>query len=238
MTRVFVAGGAGGVGSGVVVAWLARGATVLTTSRNEERLASLQRQAAGLPGRLIASAAPADHGGLERLAEQHGPFDTAIASIGGGGWRLAPLAAIDEPMLRTVVEDGIVAHWSVASAVRPHVRDGGSYVFINGGAADEAIPGTGPLSLVARAQLALAEIFDAEDRQRIRTYSLVLTSPIATSARGAEVPADWLTPRDVGDACQRLHLSIATQREIRISNRSDIEQLDSGAATPSADAQP
>jgi hypothetical protein len=122
---------------------------------------------------------------------------------------LAPLAAIDEPMLRAVVEDGIVAHWSAASAVRPNVPDGGSYIFINGGAADEVTPGTGPLSLVARAKLALAEIFDAEDRQRMRTHSLVLTSPIATSTRGADVPADRLTPGDGADACLRLHISTA-----------------------------
>ena len=187
MTRVFVAGGAGGVGSGVVAAWLADGATVLTTSRDQQRLASLQRDASGLPGRLIAAVAPADRAGLEQLAAEHGPFDATVASVGGGGWRLAPLATIDEDMLRTVVEDGIVAHWTVAAALRPHIRDGGSYIFINGGAAVEVVPGTGPLSLVARAQLALAEIFDAEEQRRIRTPQ----------------PRPHLTHRDARARCRR-----------------------------------
>mgnify|MGYP001383641102 CR=1 FL=1 len=237
MTRVFVAGGAGGVGSGVVTAWLTDGATVLTTSRDEERLVSLQRAASGLPGRLIATVAPGDRAGLDQLAAEHGPFDAAIASIGGGGWQLSPLATIDEAMLRTVIEDGIVAHWSVAAALRPHIRDGGSYVFINGGAAVEVVPGTGPLSLVARAQLALAEIFDAEEQRRIRTHSLILTSPIATPARGADVPGDWLTPADVGDACRRLHLAAPTHVAIRVGTRAEIEQLGGDAPTTPAGPQ-
>ncbi|MFP5308845.1 MAG: SDR family oxidoreductase [Actinomycetes bacterium] len=236
MTRVFVAGGAGGVGSGVVAAWLADGATVVTTSRDEERLANLRRVVRGLPGRLIATVAAGDRPGLEQLAAAHGPFDAAIASIGGAGWRLAPLATIEEAMLRTVVEDGIVAHWRVAAALRPHIRGGGSYVFINGGAAVDVVPGTGPLSLVARAQLALAEIFDAEERSGVRTHSLVLTSPIATPARGAHVPGDALTPADVGDACRRLHLAAPAAVEIRVGTRAEIERL--GGDTPITEAGP
>ncbi len=105
------------------------------------------------------------------------------------------------------------------------MRDDGSYVFINGGAADEIIPGTGPLSLVARAQLTLAETFDREEAQRIRTISLVLTSPIATRNRGSALKPDWLTADDVGEACRRLHIAAATGREIRIATRADIETL-------------
>lgn len=225
MTTVFVAGGAGGVGTGIVRAWLDHGATVVTTSRDVERLRALRNEADGADGVLIAESSDADAATFERLADAHGPFDSVVASIGGGGWQLAPLADIDESMLRRVVDDGIVAHWRTAATLRPHVRDGGSYVFVNGGAADEIIPGTGPLSLVARAQLTLAEIFDREGSGRIRTFSLVLTSPIATRARGNDVQPEWLTPKDVGDACRRLHLGPLHGREIRISTRADIETL-------------
>jgi NAD(P)-dependent dehydrogenase (short-subunit alcohol dehydrogenase family) len=227
MTRVFVAGGAGGVGEGVVRAWLAEGATVVTASRSAERRARLRDTTAELPGTLVVlDGAASDPELVSRARAEHGPFDHAVASVGGGGWKLAPLTVIDEPMFRRVVEDGITAHWLVARTLVPGLPRTGSYVLVNGGAALEVVPGTGPLSLVARAQLAMADILRAEaGEDGPRVTSLILGTPIATRDRGARIRPEWLRSDDVGTACVRLARSGAPPRELVLNDRAELDRI-------------
>lgn len=106
----------------MVGAWLAEGASLATLSRSPDRTEALRGATAALPGTLtVIEGAATDPSTLERLASDHGPFDQVVASIGGGGWKLAPLRDIDASMFARVVEDGIVAHWSFANAIRPFV---------------------------------------------------------------------------------------------------------------------
>lgn len=100
-------------------------------------------------------------------------------------------------------------------------------MFVNGGAAREIVPGTGPLSLVARAQLALAEIFDAEQPSDhpIRTTSLILTSPVATPSRRANAHPDWLTPVDAGRACVVVHRDPKLVGVVSVGTRADVRAL-------------
>jgi len=221
VTRVFVAGGAGGVGEGVVRAWRRAGAEVVTASRSEERADRLERETAELGGRLsVLRGGASEDAVLRAVVEQHGPFDHVVASIGGGGWKLAPLTRIDEAMFRRVLEDGVHAHWAVAKALLPVTT--GSYIFINGGASREVIAGTGPLSLVAKAQLALVEVFRAEAMDGgPRITSLILNTPVATRARAANAKSDWLDPDDVGLACLRFAESDAAPAEIVLDGKED-----------------
>jgi 3-oxoacyl-[acyl-carrier protein] reductase len=225
---VFVAGGAGGVGAGIVGSWLAAGATVVTVSRDEARLDRLREEVgAGDRGRLVtARGSASDPRVVASLAEEHGPFDQIVASIGGGGWALGPLQEMDAEMFATVILDGITAHWQAAQTLRPYLKSDGSHVFVNGGAVIDIVPGTGPLSLVARAQLTMAEIFDVEHPlPKPRTVSLILASPVATPQRGSRVESEWLTPRDVGDACVLIHRGVDASGSITITTRSDIARL-------------
>lgn len=224
----FVAGGAGGVGAGIVGSWLAAGATVVTVSRDEARLDRLREDVgAGDRARLVTvTGAVSDPRVVARLAEEHGPFDQIVSSIGGGGWALGPLQEMDAEMFATVILDGITAHWQAAQTLRPYLKSDGSHVFVNGGAAIDIVPGTGPLSLVARAQLTMAEIFDVEHPlPKPRTVSLILGSPIATPQRGSRVESEWLTPGDVGDACVLSHRGVDASGSITITTRSDIARL-------------
>lgn len=227
---VLVAGGAGGVGAGIVRAWLSVGATVVTLSRDAARLDALHESAASLAGDLVAMHGSAqDAEILHELADDYGPFDQVAASIGGGGWRMAAIRTLGHADVQRIVDDGIVAHWVTSAALRPRVRENGSYIFINGGAAHAVVRGAGALTLVARSQLALAEIFDAEESpRRIRTVSLILNSPIATPARGASVRPQWLTPDDVGRACVALARGSygATGAEVvSVRSREDVAAL-------------
>ena len=225
---VFVAGGAGGVGAGIVGGWLDAGATVVTASRHPTRIDRL-RQAASAAHRdrlITAVGSASDPRTIDPLADEHGPFDQIVASIGGGGWELGPLQAMHAEMFATVIRDGITAHWQAAQTLRPYLKPNGSHVFINGGAAHDIVPGTGPLSLVARAQLTMAEIFDLEHPPpRPRTVSLILGSPIATPQRGYRVEPQWLTPGDVGRACVQIHQNVKASGPITITTRADITQL-------------
>lgn len=227
MTRVFVAGGAGGVGEGIVRGWLGEGARVVTASRSPERRDLLAEQVRGMPGTLVVlEGSSSDPDLLAMALDDHGPFDHVVASVGGGGWQLAPLATIGAEMFGRVLNDGVTAHWRIARALLPTLPRSGSYVFINGGAAREVIPGTGPLSLVARAQLALADIFRAEiGEDGARTCSLILNSPIATRSRGTGTPSAWLTPDEVGRACVRYAKRGNTATEIVLSTRRQIDSL-------------
>lgn len=225
---VFVAGGAGGVGAGIVGSWLAAGATVVTVSRDVARLERLRGHVGAEDReRLVTHAGSASDPQLvARLAEEHGPFDQVVASIGGGGWVLGPLQDMDAGMFATVILDGITAHWQAAQTLRPYLKPDGSHIFVNGGAALDIVPGTGPLSLVARAQLTMAEIFDVEHPlPKPRTVSLILGSPIATPQRGSRVQPEWLTPRDVGDACVLIHRGVDASGTITITTRSDVARL-------------
>ncbi len=207
---------------------------MVTVSRDQTRIDRLRHAAGeGHRDRLITAVGSAsDPSVVGRLADDHGPFDQVVASIGGGGWELGPLQAMDAEGFATVVRDGITAHWQAAKTLRPSLKPGGSHVFINGGAALDIVPGTGPLSLVARAQLTLAEIFDLEHPPpKPRTVSLILGSPIATPQRGSRVDPHWLTPGDVGDACVRIHHGVEASGPITITTRADIARL--GAPPPS-----
>lgn len=226
MTTVFVAGGAGGVGEGIVRAWLGTGASVGTLSRSPDRLAALTASAQHLDGALIAEEGSAsDPATLAAFADRLGPIDQVVASIGGGGWHLASLAQTAPAMFARIIDDGITAHWSLATLLMPRIVEGGEYVFINGGAALQIAPGTGPLSLVAQAQLALADIFRAEASPLApRVTSLILNSPIATSTRQAP-PSAWLSPEDVGQACVALRSHPRLPHQIILNDRADVAAL-------------
>ncbi len=228
---VFVAGGAGAVGEGIVQAWLDAGATVAVTSRSPERLEELR-------GRLDSARASrlrtfvGELGGpqsaelVARIVGELGPIDHAVASVGGAGWKLAPLSRMASEDFRRVVEDGINAHFEVARAVLPRLRQGGSYTFINGGAALVVEPAMAPMVLVAKAQLTLKDLFAAETpRERARINALLLNTPILTRVR-PQGRADWVSAHDTGRACialaQRVELHGVT---VRLDKPADAETL-------------
>lgn len=228
---VFVAGGAGEVGEGIVRAWLEAGATVVVPSRSAERLEALAGRlgpelASRLKGVAGAPGGPETFELVARVADEVGPFDHAVASVGGAGWKMAPLSRLASEDFRRVVEDGINAHFEVARAVLPHVRPGGSYTFINGGAALTVMPAIAPMVLVARAQLTLKDLFAAEyQRERVRINSLLLNTPVLTRSREKGRPG-WVSAQDTGRAC----VALAGRQDlhgvtVRLDKPEDVETL-------------
>lgn len=149
---VVVAGGTGNVGTFVVEALLARGATVAVPSRSGEKLEGLRDHLRPRTGedalrRLHTFVGhlgdEADMGDLQsRIAEEVGPPDGVVASLGA----LVTTSSLLETRradLQRALDGNLFAHFMAARAFLPAVVDaGGSYVFVQGPLAFEPWEGS------------------------------------------------------------------------------------------------
>ena len=130
--RVLITGGSSGIGFAIARAMLAKGARVIVTGRNSERLAQavkdLQENGLPIPGVQADVATPE---GRSRSLDQ------AIAALGGldvlvnnaGGVRAGRLEKTTEAEIRTMVEVDLVA--LLTQAALPHLRASGDGLVVN-----------------------------------------------------------------------------------------------------------
>src|SRR6516165_1819064 len=120
---VLVAGGTGGLGHAVSVAFLAEAAKVIVTYRNAKKLEALKSEAAGLPGMLEgAQVDVTDEAAVRKLVEgivtKYGRLDVVVNTVGGyaGGIKLWELETkVFDRMLELNLRSGFV----LARAVVP-----------------------------------------------------------------------------------------------------------------------
>jgi NAD(P)-dependent dehydrogenase (short-subunit alcohol dehydrogenase family) len=219
--KVVVAGGAGGVGEGIVRALLKHGARVLVSSRSEEKLSGLRAYCQDIPtGELLPLVG--DLGDEEsartlqsKIYEQFRELDLAVASL-GGWWQGKPLTSVDMPIWERILRENLTAHFLAIKMLVPllHPKTG-SYVHVNGFGAEQPFPMAGPVAMAAAAQksmvLTLAEELSPTG---IRVYELIL-GPIQTRRRQGKGQKDWYTPEEVGEEIAGL----VTQREGEIVHR-------------------
>jgi NAD(P)-dependent dehydrogenase (short-subunit alcohol dehydrogenase family) len=209
MRNVLVAGGAGGVGEGIVRALLATvpGVRVIATSRNAERLALLESRVAEFadPRRLIGIVGNAgDPAGAEairdRVRADVGPLDVAIPSL-GGWWEGGPLLDADLATWDSVMLEMLDIHFVFARTFVPELkrRPGGWYLAIGGGAAFFPVPNASIVSIAAAAQLMLTRALAAENASGdVRITELVVNGPVSTRESERVAQPDWITADDVG----------------------------------------
>jgi 3-oxoacyl-[acyl-carrier protein] reductase len=214
MRNVLVAGGAGGVGEGIVRALLALDEVrVIVTSRREDRLAELHEHVGGLidPSRLIGIVgnAGAPHAAAtiaERIRAEFGRLDVAIPSL-GGWWHGGPLLDVD-PVTWEAVRTGMLdTHVAFAQAFIPELlrEPGGLYLGIGGGAALFPVPNASIVSIAAAAQLMLTRALAAELADRdVRILELVVNGPVRTREWETVAQPDWITSGDVGTVVAEL----------------------------------
>jgi NAD(P)-dependent dehydrogenase (short-subunit alcohol dehydrogenase family) len=211
---VLVAGGAGGVGEGIVRALLAStGSTVIVTSRDPARLALLESRLEEYAAarRLIGIAGNAgDPNGAnaiaERVREEHGGIDVAIPSL-GGWWEGGPLIETDSATWHAVRTEMLDTHVVFARTFVPELlrRAGGFYLGIGGGAALQPIRNASIVSIAAAAQLMLTRALALELADRdVRIAELVVNGPVRT--RDSEAPArpNWITADQIGGVVAEL----------------------------------
>jgi NAD(P)-dependent dehydrogenase (short-subunit alcohol dehydrogenase family) len=224
--RVLVPGGTGGVGEGVVRAYLTAGADVVVPTRSQERAAEFRRVLGDVAaGRLhlvvhdytTFAAAEELAGEMERRL---GGADDVVAPVGGfwGGKRLTEIGVADWQSAFTGLA---TAHAAVMRAFLPRLTGRGAYLLTVGMSAVTPVPGSGLVSMEQAALLMMQQVLAAELAAQRRVFALVL-GPVKTRFTGAE-GSDWVTAGQVGAvAVAASAASAASSREIRLSTQAEV----------------
>ena len=205
--QVLVAGGAGGIGEGIVQALLAEeGITVVVTSRKPERLAELEERLAPIARRrftgITADAGePADAAELVEQVAALGGCDAAIAIFGRGFWTGVPLLHTPLHQWREIIDEMLTSHFTFARAVIPMLAQvpGSCYLAIGGGAAFVPLRDAGLMSIAAAGQLMLTRALALEQgTSPPRIRELVISGPVSTRESRSFAKPHWVTESDVG----------------------------------------
>jgi len=203
--HVLIPGGTGGVGEGVVRAYLAAGADVVVPTRSEQRareFRALLGEAAG------ARLHPVVHdyttfAGAEELAgivaNRLGSVDDVVAPI-GGWWAGKRLWEIDDNDWQSAFVGLATAHMAVLRAALPRMKAGGAYSIIVGASAFSPVPGSGLVSMEQAAVLMMQQVVAAELAGAKRVFVLQL-GPVRTrfTEAAGSGDADWVSAAQVGD---------------------------------------
>jgi 3-oxoacyl-[acyl-carrier protein] reductase len=217
--RVRIPGGTGGVGEGVVRAFLAAGADVVVPTRSAERAADFQRivgDAATDRLHLVVHHYSSFAGAAELAAamvERLGGIDDVVTPI-GGYWGGRSLWEIDSNDWQSAFVDLATTHAAVMRAVRPRLSRTGAYQIVAGESGFRPVPGSGLLSMQQAALLMMRGVLEAEAGDRQRVFALVL-GPVRTRFMGDAHP-DWITSEQIGEVAVAASASALTGREIRL----------------------
>jgi NAD(P)-dependent dehydrogenase (short-subunit alcohol dehydrogenase family) len=204
---VLVAGGTGGLGRAVSLAFLEDGATVAVTFRKQEELDALKKLAGGNAGRLEAfSLDVTDEAAVRQLVEKilakHGRLDALVNTVGGyaGGVKLWELETkVFEQMMALNVRSGYALS---RAAVRAMLKQGrGAIVNVASKAAFDHEAGASAYAASKAAAVALLDCLAADLKGSGVRVNSVLPSIIDTEANRKAMPkadfAKWPKPEDI-----------------------------------------
>ncbi len=204
---VLVAGGTGGLGRAVSLAFLAEGARVAVTYRRREELAALQAAAGPGSGRLDGHDVDVtDEAAVRALVEavrvRHGRLDALVNTVGGfaGGKKLwEEDAGILERMLGLNLRSG----WALARAAVPVMlaQGRGAIVNVAAQAALTSPAGLGAYSASKAAAVALLASLAADLKGTGVRANTILPSIIDTEANRKAMPdadfSKWPKPEEI-----------------------------------------
>lgn len=206
---VLVAGGTGGLGRSVSLAFLREGATVIVTYRKDAEFAPLKNEAASdassLEGTQIdVTDEVAVSAFVAGIVSQHGKLDVVVNTIGGyaGGIKLWDLQTkVLETMLSLNLRSGFV----LARAALPAMLKQGSGSIVNVAAKAAVDHGAGAAAYAASkaAAVALMDSLAADTKGTGIRVNSVLPSIIDTSANRSAMPdsdfSTWPKPEDIAN---------------------------------------
>ncbi|HUB00618.1 MAG TPA: SDR family NAD(P)-dependent oxidoreductase [Terracidiphilus sp.] len=220
---VLVAGGTGGLGRAVSLAFLENGAAVTATYRKAEEVAALRDAAGGnaqlLEGRPVdITDAEAVAGMVEDMLAKHGRLDAVVNCVGGyaGGIRLWEL---DTRTFDAMELLNLRAGFVLARAAMPAMLKQGEGSLVNVAARAAVDHGAGAAAYAATkaAAVALMDSLAADARGTGVRVNSVLPSIIDTKANRAAMPdadfATWPKPEEIAqvilflssDAARAIH---------------------------------
>ena len=220
---VLVAGGTGGLGSAVSLAFLQEGANVVVTYRKEEEYSALRTAAAAnakaLEGHLVDitdELAAAEF--VAAVLSQHAKLDAVVNTIGGyaGGIKLWDLQT---KVLDTMLSLNLRSGFTLARAVLPAMLKQGHGSIVNLAAKAALDHGAGAAAYAASkaAAVALMDSLAADTRGTGVRVNSILPSIIDTTANRKAMPgadfASWPKPQDIAqvilflssDAAKTIH---------------------------------
>ncbi len=202
-----VAGGTGGLGRAVSLAFLEEGATVIVTYRGQEELDALKIAAGAAAGRLEAFAVDVtDEGAVRQLIEKilakHRRLDALVNTVGGyaGGMKLWELETkVFDQMLALNLRSGYALSRAV---VRAMLKQGhGSIVNVASKAALDHAAGAAAYAASKAAAVAMIDSLAADLKGTGVRVNSILPSIIDTEANRKAMPkADflkWPKPQDI-----------------------------------------
>lgn len=198
-----VAGGTGGLGRSVSLAFLEEGAKVVVPYRSEKEFVELKSAAARHESQLIGRALDVlDEVAVARFVDEIGRIDILVNTVGGyaGGielWNVVP--SIFDRMLSLNLRTGYL----LARAVVPGMlkRGGGAVVNVSAKAALDHGTGASAYAASKAASLALMDSLAADTRGTGVRVNSVLPSIIDTKANREAMPNakfdTWPKPEDI-----------------------------------------
>jgi NAD(P)-dependent dehydrogenase (short-subunit alcohol dehydrogenase family) len=206
---VLVAGGTGGLGRAVSLAFLNEGASVVVTYVIDQEFADLKTAARGNTSRLAGRKVDVtDEGAVEQLIQgilaDHGRLDVLVNTVGGyaGGMKLweADTRILDH-MLALNLRSGFVL--SRVAARTMLLQGKGSIVNIVARAALDHPPGLGAYAASKAAALAMMDSLAADLKGTGVRANSILPSIIDTQANRKAMPnadfAIWPKPEDIAN---------------------------------------
>jgi len=217
---VLVAGGTGGLGREVSLAFLREGAKVVVTYRREQEFTALKTaastNAAALEGNSIdITDGPAVAALVAGVLSRHGRLDALVNTVGGytGGTKLWDL---EPKVLETMLSLNLRSGFTLARAVLPAMlkQRQGSIVNVAAKAAFDHGAGAAAYAASKAAAVALMDSLAADTKGTGVRVNSILPSIIDTQPNRQAMPdADfrtWPKPKDIANVILFLSSDLAT----------------------------
>lgn len=205
---VFVAGGAGSVGEGIVRSLIRDGATVFVTSRKPEKIEQLKERLGSISSEQFHGIVGdlGDFGSAEtvlaKVKEKCDYLNAVVASLGGTWKGNLPLTQVSMEDWQKYLFTNLTTHFVCARTFLPLLtqQKESSYTFLGGFAAEQAVPNYSLVSIPAAGQLMMAKILMEEMKDSpVRINEVMVASMVRTRNSKDEAQSNWITADEIGD---------------------------------------
>ena len=201
MKTAVVIGATGDVGRGIVPALSGAGYRVAAVGRSMAKLDLLNEDLA-IPDLVLVEGSVGSTAEAARLAEALTRAalrpEVIVVTVNGQATGL-PLRDLDTADIDRVVRENVSPHLVAANALIPVLVDGGTYIGIGGGMADNVFPGMAAISMAQAAQRVLYRYLAHEPSfSAVNIRELMLYSMIAGRSSTAVPEPHWITADEVG----------------------------------------
>lgn len=200
MKHVAVVGATGDVGRGIVAELLDAGYSVVAVGRNRDRLDELAQRHAGQKLATQVGSVENRQTGEELAAalKPAGRLDAIIVSV-NGRQETAPTNETETALIERVFKENVSTHLIASQTLIPVLANGGTYLGIGGGMADNIFSGYAAISMAQSAQRTLFRYLAKEQEGgTVSVKELMLYAMINGESKRDKAEPYWITDREVG----------------------------------------